>query len=110
MWLNLVERVLWEHEVAGSSPVIQTIWDYGVAVSTAGFYPVSPSSNLGNPTKWGYSLMEKLWLCKSTLRVQFSLSPPIRGCNSMVECCTVHADVAGSNPVTLANYSVIAKW
>ena len=31
-WLNLVERVLWEHEVAGSDPVFPTINYFGYMV------------------------------------------------------------------------------
>lgn len=46
MWLSLVERVLWEHEVAGSNPVIPILWCVGQAAKTLPFHGSNTSSIL----------------------------------------------------------------
>ena len=48
---HLVERDLAKVEVAGSSPVIRSIWRHSQAVRQRSAKPLRPSSNLGGASK-----------------------------------------------------------
>jgi hypothetical protein len=50
MWLNLVERVLWEHQVAGSNPVIPILFNVACGVAVLALLLVTESGRVRTPS------------------------------------------------------------
>jgi hypothetical protein len=74
--VQLVERVLWEHEVAGSSPVFPTDVEISVKVNTVACGAINKGSNpLSQPTdKWQTWCMRCSEKAKKVIR--FHSCPP----------------------------------